>query len=222
VSAETVGAPVDSTEALLSVAHVLADVVIWGGLLCLTIIVCKFLVRGRAHPEIEVLGLKIDLDYSYVLILGLTLAHAFVTYLFLQGIAHMVISSEGSLAAAAFGKLTQDFEKLTPLFELPRRSAWALLPIPVSLPRPSGRDPIMWLQLAMAVAIVPAVVRWRRASHSLRVLTIIASIVLLIANWSIGSLWAIAAGDLKAVSTGLPTALFSTYKIVLGTGKDGE
>jgi hypothetical protein len=205
----------NAVETLASVATGLTHVIVYGGILCLTILVAKVLLWKKKKPTFEVLGLPIDLDYAWVLIAGLTAAHAYVGYLFLRLLASIVDFRDQTLAKSAWEKLVTDFDKLTIFFSLEPRRVWIWGDIVVSSVAIDPKDPIFLLHLAMAVAVVPAVIRWRGAGKKRRVATILAAWALFLINWYVGSAWALSAGDLKHVGYNEGIQMCKTHEIVL-------
>jgi hypothetical protein len=120
-----------------------------------------------------------------------------------------------SLAKIAWEKLVNDFDKLTIFFSLEPRDVWIWRGFIVSTVSVSPKDPIFLMHLAMAVAVVPAVIRWRGAGKTRRIATILAACTLFFINWYVGSAWALSAGDLKHVSDNEGIQMCRMHEIVL-------
>jgi hypothetical protein len=211
----------DTSERLVktleSVATDLTHVIIYGGALCLTILITKLFTWKRKKPEFAIAGISINLDYAWALIAGLTAAHAYIAFLFVRVIGQIVEIRDPTLGEHAWNSLVGDLDKLTIFFSLEPRPSITILGAVLSEVSFNLEDPILWLHAAITAAIVPAVVRWRAAIWTQRVMSSTLALFLLLANWYCGSAWALSAVDLERVAKRTPVRMCAMYELVLGS-----
>lgn len=182
-------------ESMISAATQINHFLVLGGVAALAVILAKLFIRNEAGT-VKFAGVEIPLNHAWVAMALLTLAHAYYSWLMLVGVARILYCQDPTLSLAAWMKLTEDADKLRVMYQMSERHPMGWLP--VSNPwKLDWNDPLLIMHVLLVVGVFFATIRWfRTTSWPLRILTTVAGMLLVTANWYVGSQWALLASDL--------------------------
>jgi hypothetical protein len=185
-------------DGLLAVAGWINTLVCAGAMLSLVAIL-SFAVGMR---RFKVLGIDTDLSFFPLALVGLTIGHAYATWLFVRKCS-LLLTEGGTTASDAWMALTNKggliFSEMHP-----RLLTDGIGPFDWSAYVISNADPAAWLTAAFAVVALMAVIITlstvkvkRLTSMQTRLFSVLVGWTIGLANWLIGSQWAIAASSLS-------------------------
>lgn len=159
----------------------------------LTIIILSILVRISKGNEFSIKDISIDLRFLPLIILGITFAHLYTAYVFNSYVRELIYSDIDT--SYVFGELRRD----GPLFFAGLVARLQVLDGPFGpVFLMDHRDPTTILAHVAAIGAFFAMIRWKGRGWGGRFINLIASGVLVVANWLIGGGWAVHASCLNA------------------------
>jgi hypothetical protein len=160
----------------------------------LGILLVAFLAKLARKEQIEIYKISLDVKKIPLIMLGFTLAHFYVGYVFNSAVRHTIAGPNIAYAVDAFDQLQRN----GPLFfkGLVARLEFVRSPMgPVFIMKAS--DPTTLLAHAAAVGAFFVMIRWKGISAIRRFASIVMSGVIVGANWLIGGGWAVHASCLS-------------------------
>jgi hypothetical protein len=180
-------------EAIKSDALWINNALFVGISLCIATIMLKCIAKKEdkakeGSGQLEILNIKIDRQYFWLVVLAMTLAHLYCANLFIRD-GYRLFNSSYEARRTAFYELSISGP---PFFKglIPR--LWD----GTNFPPIYGYDPTGWLAHVSALAILLSVIRWRGITWPKRITSIFLALVLTYANWVIGTNWSLAASEL--------------------------
>src|SRR5215218_5096645 len=171
--------------------------IVTGGILALAAIGAKLFIK-KDDGTIEVAGVDIPLNHTWLVMALLTVAHIYCACDLMVEIAGILQCGESQLSKSAWNALTRSADKLPIMSHMAERSPLCRGLLCLSDVRSiSFVDRLMVLHILLVLAVFAASVRWlRTSSWRLRILTTLAAVLLVVVNWTVGSQWALLASDL--------------------------
>ncbi|HXI43777.1 MAG TPA: hypothetical protein VNH83_27595 [Bryobacteraceae bacterium] len=191
-------------DALISAATQINYFLVLGGTLALAAILAKLFIRNNAGT-IKIVGVDVPLNYTWIAMALLTLAHAFYSWSMLVEVARVLKCQNRAMSLAAWVKLTGDADRLRVMFQMAERRPFGLWPLRLfsDFSTVGFHDLLLGMHLLLVASVFAATVRWfRTTSWRLRILTTCAALLLVVANWFVGSQWALLASDLSYTGHG--------------------
>lgn len=182
---------------LISAAGQVSYFLVCGGIVAVVGLAAKTFIRND-EGVIDFKGVKIPLNYMWLVMTVLTLAHLFYSWALLVEVSRVLECNDMQLSSTAWRKLTQDAKDLRVLYGMSVREPTSIFGFALSMPSAGYKDFLMWLHLTLAFCAFAATIRWfRTQSWRLRILTTVVAVALIAGNWTAGSNWALLASDLS-------------------------
>lgn len=208
---------------LISAATLINYFLILGGTFALSTILAKLFIRADPRT-IKIVGIDLPLNHAWAAMALLTLAHAYFSWSLLVEIESVLSCSKADVSLTAWKNLTsEDAVKLPIMFHMAERHPihWSRQgPVQIVLRVFSNpfavnlRDTLLGMHILLVAGVFAASVRWFRTTWRLRILTTLLGLLLVIANWFVGSQWALLASDLLRTGRGDSREMISLANFV--------
>lgn len=154
------------------------------------------LLRLLKKEEFEVWKIRLSLSSSWLVFSIFTVGHLYLSVLFVRDLQQVFCGSDQTQAASVWQTVLPQF---LIFHDMQVRLGGISGPFGLQFYRMSADDPTTWLVGAVVLAVFLAIID--AGSRRRLIATSMAAVVIVTANWAIGSRWAIAASELNADRT---------------------